>query len=625
MCGVAGFFGAGHENDDVRLRRLKLMGNAIAHRGPDGEGFWLDASAALVHRRLAIIGLASGSQPMLSSNGRVVISFNGEIYNYKELRSRLLTAGYRFNTASDTEVILALYLSGGVKAFNQMRGMFAFALWDTQENTGYLVRDPMGIKPLFFRNSPGARLEFASEAKAILAGAESAGVLDEIALHKLMNFRYLPDQTSLFRGIAQIPPGGIFRWKEGEFCREVDLSSEVGGNTSEILASIEQSVAYHTVADVEVAGYLSGGIDSAIVVALAKRQVPGRFRTFTLDVGDDPQEAKFASETASMLGVENLVAPMETEPNYLVKLIRHLEVPKVNSLQVGLLARHASRHVKVALSGLGGDELFLGYNAHAWMAKTHFLRQHFETATSAAGSFAHFIYQLGARQYWTERERALLVAKHISRPSSVYGLFRNVWDSEAARREIYGPRMLAVDLPPMFDWLDGEWPHNDDPVLAMREFEWNKKLVNDLLWQEDRCSMAHGLEVRVPFVDVVVKKSCWQLSRRELMLNGEKKGLLKNAFSPILSSSILNRRKSGFQVDAPTFFRNQLASLSEHYLSPELVKKTGLFNPKFVENVLKLDSKKQNRWHFFMLYLMLSTHIWIDVFEGGGSAGHRRI
>lgn len=623
MCGIAGFFETQH-GGAPRLNRLKAMASAIAHRGPDGEGFWTDDSAALAHRRLAIIGLASGSQPMLSSNDRAVISFNGEIYNYKELRQQLLASGYQFRTESDTEVILALYLSGGVTAFNKMRGMFAFALWDTQEKTGYLVRDPMGIKPLFYRHSHRSGLEFASEAKAILAGGDCAAVLDETALHKLMNFRYIPDQTSLFRGIAQVPPGGVYRWSEGGFSRQADIAPDVKCESDEIFAVIQQSVAYHTVADVEVAGYLSGGVDSAIVVALAKQQVPNRFRTFTLDVGDNPLEAKYALATANELGVDNLAAPMQLDPAYLVKLIGHLEVPKINSLQVGLLAKHASHHVKVALSGLGGDELFLGYNAHGWMAKADFLRQHFSQATSTGGSLAHSIYQLGTTQYWSERERALLVAKHISRPSTVYGLLRNLWDSEVARQEIYGPRMLAADLPSVFDWIDGEWPQNSDSVLAMRDFEWDRKLVNDLLWQEDRCSMAHGLEVRVPFVDTTVKHACWHLPRRELMRNGEKKGLLKQAAAPILSSRILNRQKSGFQVDAPTFFRDHLMPLAEYYLSPEVVKRAGLFNPKFIEKVLRLGNEKRNRWHFFMLYLMLSTHIWLDIFEGGGSAGYQR-
>jgi asparagine synthase (glutamine-hydrolysing) len=192
---------------------------------------------------------------------------------------------------------------------------------------------------------------------------------------------------------------------------------------------------------------------------------------------------------------------------------------------------------------------------------------------------------------------------------------RNVWDSVEMRKMIYGERMLARPLPDAYEMLESHWPKSSDPVASAREFEWHTKMVNDLLWQEDRCSMAEGLEVRVPFVDYRLKQAVDQLSRKQLMVNGQLKGYMKSMVSSILPEAVISRRKSGFQVDSPSFFNSHLRPLSEQYLSPQKVRDYGLFNPKFVTQLLALPERKRYRWHYFMLYLMLVSHIWIELFE----------
>jgi thioredoxin reductase len=221
---------------------------------------------------------------------------------------------------------------------------------------------------------------------------------------------------------------------------------------------------------------------------------------------------------------------------------------------------------------------------------------------------------------WNEYDRVRAMVRHGGSSSAVYGFIRNLWDCERHRRWIYGPRMLDNKLPNAFEELDARWPQHNDAVTAAAAFEWRNKLVNDLLWQEDRCSMAHGLESRVPMVDAQVAARLQQFSRRELMPRGKLKGRLRQELAAVLPPEVLNRPKSGFQVDSPAFFHQHLAGLAQEQLSPERVRQHGLFNPDFVAFLLQLPAQKRYRWHYFMLYLMIGSHLWLDIFEGRSGA-----
>ncbi|MBE1299270.1 MAG: asparagine synthase (glutamine-hydrolyzing) [Alteromonadaceae bacterium] len=617
MCGIAGWFSNQSESKHVADLQLQNMIDAIAYRGPDGQGKMVFSEAYLAHCRLSIIDVENGSQPMLSPCGKIAITFNGEIYNYRSLKAQLQRQGEVFLTESDTEVILRLYEQQGTKAFSLLRGMFALVIWDDRNKTAHLARDPNGIKPLFYHSSQG-QLLFASEAKAILAKTKSAS-LNEGSLHFLMNLRYLPDTRSLFKDIEQIAPGQILTWRPNTNLEYsyFDYSHESHSGSEGVLAALSNSVKHHLVADVEVGCYLSGGIDSALISSLAKQGLAQnqRLQTFTLDVGDDVLEAQNAAETAKLLDIDNRQLKSENYAQQNLKsLIWHLEVPKVNSLQVFNLASHASKHVKVTLSGLGGDELFLGYNAHDWMAKATSIHNTLPFASSLVKPLVG-LPGLFSKVPYGEPERLLRLLAQLPCFSQVYGLLRNVWDLPEYRNVIYGPRMLDQSLPDVPDWLTKKWQHANDPVISMRNFEWQQKLVNDLLWQEDRCSMAHGLEVRVPFVDSEMRNSVWHMNRSQLMPNNIPKGLMKQAISPLLPTQILNRKKSGFQVNSATFFKTELAGLAQEYLHPDVVKKYGIFNPTFVANIRRLPPRGSYKWHFFMLYLMIGTHIWLELFE----------
>ena len=630
MCGLTGWFSVEPLPPDARPR-IDAMIDAIAHRGPDGRGALIDGHAALGHARLSIIDVAGGAQPMWDVDRQAAIVFNGEIYNYRELRDQLRGRGQEFATESDTETVLALYLHQGIAGLSRLRGMYALAIWDARDGSALLARDPLGIKPLFVHQSGagGGQLLFGSEAKALIAAGVEP-VLDEASLHLLLNFRYLPGERSLFRGISQLAPGMALRWTPDGRIREqaiprpatqapLDIGGDPDAVHQRVIDALEDTVGAHLVADVQVGAYLSGGIDSATVVALARRR--GRLPTFTLDAGDDPAEAANAARSAALLDVDNRLAADARPPAALLPgLIAQLEVPKVNAWQVAELARFAARDVKVALSGLGGDELFYGYNMHAIMARAERVGRLPGAARRAAGGLLARLLALGPTPWSEPRRMALMLAEAGDWPR-VYGLLRNVWDSPRLRRRLYGPRLLDQPLPGAFDELAARWPEAPDPVTAAARFEWREKMVNDLLWQEDRVSMAQGLEVRVPFVDAALAGQLTGLGRETLMPGGRRKGLLRDSLAALLPAEILNRPKSGFQVDAGRFWHAELEPLAETWLSDAEVRRHGLFNPDFVRRLRATHPRTGLRWHYFLLYLMLGTHLWLDAFASTASGG----
>ncbi len=616
MCGIAGWFSPETipEEDHARLTDMVA---ALKHRGPDGQGTLVKKNVALGHARLAIIDLQNGSQPMTSAEGDAAIVFNGEIYNYRELRRKLLAEGCSFNTNSDTEVILQLYLRYGWRGFAALRGMFAFCLWDYRQQTGLLVRDFKGIKPLFLRVEKDAGITFASEAKAIAAREHESLQLNTNNLHLLLNFRYIPGNGTLIDNIEQLEPGCVLLWKMDGTIKKHRITPDIPASTTP-LDALYDSINVHMTADVRVGAHLSGGLDSAAIVAIAKDKATCGLPTFTLNIGDDPNEARYARRTAELLGVENTQeadTPSDiSEAHY--QLIWHLEIPKVNAIQSSRLAKLVSRHVKVALSGLGSDELFLGYNAHRIFnvaeRADHYIPR---IASRSAGAFARHLGSLLPGPFWSEPERALLMTEALGNWPRVYGLLRSVWDDNKLREKIYGPRMLDTISHNAFDVIETYWPQQPDPVLAMAEFEWNQKMVNDLLWHEDRVSMAEGVETRVPYVDAGLAAQVQAIDRHLLMKNGQPKAYMKTMLRGLLPDEVIDRPKSGFQLDAPRYFVEHLSGMADRLLADSYVREIGLFNPEFVRTVRKFRAGKGLRWHYFMLYMMMMTHIWIEIFE----------
>ncbi|MBS1213811.1 MAG: asparagine synthase (glutamine-hydrolyzing) [Proteobacteria bacterium] len=611
MCGISGFFSQPPIDEAAQIPKLEKMRAALAHRGPDGSGITTFRHAALVHNRLAIIDLDGGAQPLSGASGDTSIVFNGEIYNYRELRASL--KHYPFRTHSDTEVLLALYETEGTAGWRRLRGMYAFALWDNALQKGFLVRDPMGIKPLFYAQV-GDRLLFASEAKGILAYTNEVS-LDPEALHQLLNFRYVTGNASLFRGVRQLPPAGMIAWDRDQ----VDFSGITPAPAPlerELGITFRTAVERHLVSDVPVGCFLSGGIDSALVAKLAADRI--RISSYTLEVGDDPGEADNAQETARWLAISNQRAPFALDDPIAMhrELVWHLETPKVNALQGAMLAAFTARHVKVALSGLGGDELFFGYNAHRLLWLAQIAGRLLPFGANRLLALAAGKRKAGSAP-WTETERTVRMLETLPDWARVYGLLRNVWDAPTLRRTIYGERMRDQRLPDSFQWLTGAFPRGKDAVAAMAEFELKNKLVNDLLWQEDRVSMRVGLETRVPFLDWDLAQWALHRPRSDLMPWGRRKFRLRQFAATQLPPAILQRPKSGFQMDIVAAAHGILKPVFAEYLSDERLRRHRLFNPAFVHSIRRLPPSKGLRWHYFLLYLMAQSHIFLEEFDAG--------
>lgn len=620
MCGISGFFGRAINYDSQQL--INDMLHMIAHRGPNGRGIKIFEEAGIGHVRLAIIDIDGGKQPMATMDERYWVSYNGELYNYREIKKRLCGKGIQFKTNSDTEVILKAFVAGGMGAVSEFRGMFSLAIWDNYKKEGFLIRDRYGIKPLFYKTYKKS-VFFASEIKAINKVLGGCSGIDLTSLHKLMNFRYIPGERTLFEDVRHVPPGHFLQWSSTGYSikKWAPSTRAIPGNTTIDTCKelLESAVQRQLVSDVPVGGYLSGGIDSATVLALSlkdKSIQPIDFPTFTIRTGDSLHEGYHAAETAKYFGVPNYQEEFDTNlEDNLYRLIWHLEVPKVNAYQSAMVARLASRYVRVVLSGLGADEIFLGYNLHRLVQRLYMIDKLCpsllikvvgKTITSVLTPFG-----LLAEEY----RRGGQVLSSLSCFSKSYGIIRNVWDSPLNRDRIYGERMLEEDLPDMFDYIEKKWPRGDDEIKNCAIFELENKLVNDLLLQEDRLSMAFGLEVRVPFLDEDLAGSLTALSSMARIQRGKLKQMMKESISEWLPEKILKRPKSGFQIPIHKMFESHLRPLVSQFLSPTRIKNDGLFNPRFVQSIMQEKPSPKLRWHYFMLFLMIGTTIWLDVFQ----------
>ena len=589
----------------------------VAHRGPDGSGTaMLPYGGMFGHLRLSIIDPAGGAQPMWSQDGRSVLVFNGEIFNFRSLRKRLSGAGIQWRTESDSEMLLELLQREGAGALGLLRGMYAFAFWDGHGRRALLARDPGGIKPLFLR-AEGPVLWFASEAKAFPRTQRWQAALDPAQLHLLLNLRYPAGGAGLMQGVRQLSPGYCLEWTPtGSREWRAAAPMVAPADAVDVHDAVIDSVRAHLVADVPVASYLSGGTDSGIVTMVAARLHPGRIDSFTIDAGDDPREAANAAETARWLGIANHAAALAPAGlDALTWLLWHLEVPKVNALQSAAVAQLAARQVKVVLSGLGGDELFLGYRAH----------RHFAQAITAASTLGPLAAPIGRLlcgvlpktvQFGEPWRAAAMLAGGAGSGAAAYALLRNVWDGALQREQVYGPRMLDSALPNAHDWITERWPTDGTPMEAMARFEWNNKMVDDLLWQEDRTSMAAGLEVRVPFVDEPLRRALQPLLGECARHPGDKR-LLRQAFASDVPPALLQRPKSGFQIDIASQLDPLFGTALDAWLAPEQVRRHGLFNPAYVARLRALPRARKHRWHFFLLLLMAQAHRWLELFESG--------
>jgi asparagine synthase (glutamine-hydrolysing) len=560
------------------------MGASIAHRGPDAEGFLSEPGVGLVHRRLSIIDLSGGDQPIGNEDGSLQVVFNGEIYNYQELRAGLEARGHRFRTRSDTEVLVHLYEEHGEDLVDRLRGMFAFALWDRPRRRLLLARDRLGIKPLYvYRDAE--KLLFASEPKAILAHPGVPRDVDPAALEDYLGLGMVPGSRSIFRGIEKLPPAHTLVAEAGRWDRaprrywrlrfEPDEGRTVDDWREAIREKLSESVRLHLIADVPVGAFLSGGVDSSILVASSAGATEGQLRTFSMGFQEEAfSELPYARQVAERYGtrhVEEVVTPDAV--GLIDELTRYYDEPFADSsaLPTFLVSRLASRHVKVALSGDGGDEAFGGYARYAHDLEEAALRRRLPgwVRRGVLGPLA----QAWPKADWLPRPlRAKTRLTNLSLdPGPAYANTMMLC-RPPLRRMLMAPDLAAS--------LNGNDPGrlireghatapSSDPLAGMIAADMAVALPDDFLVKVDRASMANGLEVRPPLLDHELLELSARIPSSLKVRDGETKWILKRSYENQLPDSIVRRPKSGFEIPIDSWLRGPLREMFEaHVLDP---------------------------------------------------------
>jgi asparagine synthase (glutamine-hydrolysing) len=593
MCGIAGIADLTGRPVDTAL--LRAMTSVQAHRGPDGEDIVCRGGVGLGHRRLAIIDLATGDQPMANDDGTVRIVFNGEIYNFRELRRDLEARGTRFRTNSDTEVILRAYEAEGPDCVRKLRGMFAFAILDERARRLVLARDRAGIKPLVYAWD-GQRLLFASEIKGILEDGAVARDLDLDALGQYLTFHYVPAPRTIFRSIRKLPPastlvlsldGGepvVSQYWSLRFAPNVRVTE--GEWVERLRAELADAVRCHMISDVPIGAFLSGGVDSSTVVALMAQASAAPIRTFSIGFDEaDFDEPAFARQVATRYGTDHY--EMVVKPNaleILPKLAWHLDEPFADSSAIPTyyVSKITREHVTVALSGDGGDENFAGYRRYARAVELH---ERLDTGVSRLArplfTLASGLLPVGAPgQAWT----GMIGAGPLER------YFRMV---TYQRRETLR-RLLSEDLralavsgpdPALFSRIASEGG-GTDYLSTLQRIDMATYLPDDILAKVDRTSMAVSLESRVPLLDHRLMEFVATMPSGLKLRNGDGKYLLKRAMAQDLPTGILTRKKMGFGVPLADWFRGDLRDMTRDVLLGSAARQRGIFRMAEVQSLL---------------------------------------
>ena len=648
MCGIAGIIG---RNSEAYIR---AMLDSIEHRGRDDEGVWTSATidaegrrACLGHRRLSIIDTTSaGHQPMLSEDGRYAVTFNGEIYNYRELKKELETKGHSFHTATDTEVLLASFKEWGTDCLTRLNGMFAFAIWDGKERELTLARDRLGIKPLYYaqvkgeNGAPGAFI-FASEVKAILATGLIERAIDPESLNQFLTFLWTPDPHTLFRGIRKLPPAHVLtiRGDELKTSEWWDVSfDEIEEGRSEswwqerVLETLDRIIEMEMVADVPLGSFLSGGIDSSTIVALMKNHSGGR-RVSTYTIGIEAEDLRYDIIPNDVVWARRVNELLDTDyheimlkpdvADLLPKLVYHMDEPAIDmAIPSYLVSRAARDTLTVMLSGMGGDEVFAGYPRQMAMRLasaldpvpallrrplmktvasvlpgglpgkfTAPLRNAKKFAQSAALDFEN--RYLGYGTYFTDEAKRRLYTDEMrerTRGMDAYSNHRRYF--ERVKHAAPLNRLLYVDLKTFLPCLN--------------------------LTTTDKTSMAANLEVRVPFLNYEMVELAARMPPH-LKLHGlKRKYILKRAAERLLPRDVVWRKKAGFSAPIRSWLRGALRPMVDDLLSEETVRRRGLFNPKEIRRIIEANLSGREDYNL-QVFQLLTLELWQRTFIDSAS------
>ncbi len=613
MCGICGLVSAGGAD----RRRLEAMSATLVHRGPDSSGLHLDGPVGLAARRLSIIDLETGDQPIANEDGSVVVVQNGELYNYRELRAKLEQRGHRFATSGDTEVLAHLYEEHGTGFAERLRGMFAVAVWDAPRRRLVLARDRFGIKPLLYRVTRDG-LEFASELRAL-----PRGEIDLDALEAFLAFNSIPGPLSIFREVRKLMPGHVLVWEDGSvtierYARPAPVvaaavrKEPVGVLAEELRQRLRDSVRAHLVSDVPVGVLLSGGVDSSLLAALAAEETAGPLRTFSIgfeeDSFDERADARLVAERYGTRHRELVLRP--DAALLLPALAEAFDEPFADSsaLPTYLVCRLAARDVKVVLSGEGGDELFGGY--YTYVADR--LAPRVGGLARLAGPLVRRLPSSSAKASFDLKAKRFVRAAHLP-PLERHHAWKEIF-SAAERAALLVPEAQTAYDP--VDPLRARYAETAgaEPLARLQDVDLGTYLVDDLLTKTDRASMAHSLEVRVPFLDTVVSNLALALPPRHRVRGLSKKVLLRRAAAPLLPRAIVHGKKRGFSIPAAAWLRGELEPFARETLAPEVLRRQGFFRPEVVarlldDHVAGREDRSRQLWGLLAFTLWHERHV----------------
>jgi len=627
MCGICGKL-VYHPTGRVLHPEIAAMCATLRHRGPDDQGLHVDGPIGLGSTRLSIIDVAGGHQPLANEDGTVWAVQNGEIYNYRGLRAELADRGHRFRTESDTEVLVHLYEEYGDDFATRLRGMFAVAVWDARRRRLVLARDRLGVKPLFYTEHDGALL-FASEIKALLA----AGVprrIDPVALHDYLSFDFVPGPNTMFDGVSKLQAGHRLVWDGSlKLDRYWDLppppeadgtADNVDALAAQLRTRLEDAVAATMVADVPVGAFLSGGLDSSLVVALMARVAGRPVRTFSVGFHERSyDELPWARKVAAHCGADHHETIVEPRVEDVIHaLVGAFDEPFADSSAIGawIVAEAAAGQTKVVLSGDGGDEIFGGYLIY----QADCLADLYRKLPPVIGekmipSLVQRLPVSDDKMSWDLRLRRFVEHARLD-PLGAHGSWRIIF-TERMKDRLYHAgfaraRHDTLDLPRAhFDAYPGE-----DILNRFMAVDAKISLVDDMLTKVDRTSMAHGLEVRVPLLDHHLVEWMARIPSR-YKVHGARltlKYLLKRAAEGVLPDEVIHRSKAGFHVPVPAWLKNELRPLVARQLGRETIVRQGVFDPDYVAALVDDNERgranySRNVWGLLMFGLWYDRHI----------------
>lgn len=621
MCGIAGF---NFEDPDL----LRRMCRVLKHRGPDDEGYFDDSHMSLGNTRLSIIDLESGRQPIYNEDRSVVVVHNGEIYNYVELRDKLEKLGHRFYTNSDTEVIVHSYEESGTDCCIDFNGIFAFALWDINKDMLLLARDRCGVKPLYYSKLADGRFLFASEIKSIIQYGGVGRDVDLDALHYYINLRFVPRERTLFRNVCRLLPGHlmVMTGKKLQIRRYWTLRFSPLRRSEDFFVVklrevLTRAVKRNLISDVPLGILLSGGLDSSAILAFASKVSSNPVRTFTMGFGEPTDEIIDASRVAQTYGADHtsLVAKQDLLKEY-PRMIWYADMPKRN-LYPFYIMREASKHVKVLLGGLGGDELFGGYEWKYQFAEDVEKERRAIPATLLATiskknrDLIGYVSRYGS-VFEIEHLHELKRLAHMNSNLNLYTLVASldeVFDEESLRK-IYSRRMVHRKLPDVglvfSEYFSNRLRFVDQIMMA----DFCVKLPDDFLHVEDAMSMANSVEARVPFLDNELVDLACTIPSAFKYRKGAGKYIFRKAMEGIVPSEVLSKEKRGFGGNVGPQFSNEIGEYASQILPDGYAVKRGLIKKKYIDDVLRHKASMNLVKHYIVVWDLLAFEIWYRMY-----------